>query len=254
MFIDNKHKLIWDFQKEIVEIYKSRDLINLSGLDREFILNGRNILQWYFETIGNIKTKPSNFDFNRCFEDLMFCSDEIIYFTALLYLYRPYLQNPIKDGYQFGDKMVYPYIQTIEVSRFNMFVNTLYEKIYNYWDRIGDLFGAFLPKLNPKRIYFTTVIDYMEGDFEDSENYMWLNKFRKNEFKELNQQRNDVVHYELVGTKFRWGHVKNVTDEKRISDMVNEREKLPEYFKTHNDLTKIGFEKSIQLLTEFIEK
>jgi len=251
MYIDNRHKLIWDFQGEIVEIYKSSNLINLAGLDRKFILNDRNILKWYFDTIGSIKNKSSDFDFNRCFEDLVFCSDEIIYFTALLILYRPYLQNPIKDGYQFGDKMVYPYTQTIEVSRFNMFVNTLYEKVYNYWDRIGDLIGAFIPNLNPKRIYFTTIIDHLDKNFKDSENYIWLKDFRESEFKELNNKRKNVVHYELIGTAFRWDHALDATDKEKISNLVNERNKLPEYFKTHNDLTKTGFEKTIQLLTEF---
>lgn len=251
MYIDNRHKLIWDFQKEIIKVYKSENLSNLSGLDREYKLNDKNIFQWFFDTIGSKQNKNSDFDFNRCFEDIIFCSDEILFFTALIYLYRPYLQNPIKDGYQFGERMVFPYTQTIEVSRYYMFVNTLYEKVYNYWDRIGDLIAAFLPDFYKKRIYFITVIDQIKDNFKESENYIWLRNFRENEFKKLNNKRKGIVHHELIGTSFRWDHVFNATDNEKVTELVNERDQFPEYFKLHIEYTKIGFEKTIQLIEEF---
>lgn len=251
MYKDKRHRLIWDFQREIIQVYQDYNLTNLAGLDREFILNGRNIQLWYYETISRIEKRNSEFNFNRCFEDLIFCSDEILFFTALLYLYQPYLQNPIDDGFTIGSKMVYPYTQTIEVSRFNMFTNSVYEKVYNYWDRIGDLIAASFPDLfSSKKIYFTTVIDGFPEKFKDFENFKWLKGFRENEFKILNKKRKDIVHSELIGTFFRWEHATNSTEKEVVEKLVYERQKLPEYFKGHIDLTKTGFEKTIQLLND----
>jgi len=252
----NRHKLIWDFQKEIIKVYEENDLTNLSGLHRDFILNGKNILKWYYEAIETKNARDPNFDFHRCFDDLIFCSDEILFYTALLYLYRPYLQNPIEDAYPFDGKIIYPYTQTIEVSRFNMFTNSLYEKIYNYWDRIGDLIAAFFPDIfkDSSNIYFVKSIDKFPSKFSNSENFLWLKSFRDNQFKEVNSKRVRIVHYELAGTSNRWDHIENPTNKLAIEKIVNERNNLPDFFKDHINYTKIGFEKTIQLIEEITIK
>ncbi|MCP4550724.1 MAG: hypothetical protein GY834_01515 [Bacteroidetes bacterium] len=248
----SRHKLIWDFQNEIIKVYKENELTNLSGLNRDFILNDRNILKWYYDTINSEWKKDSNFDFHRCFEDLIFCSDEILYFTALIFFYKPFLHNPIEHAIPSSGKMIYPYTKTIEDSRFYIFANSLHEKVYNYWDRIGDLIAVYFPETfsNPKKIYFTTVIDNLPSKFVDSENYIWLRDFRNKQFGSLNAKRKDIVHYELLGTSFRWDHINNPTDKGAIEKLVNEREKLPEYFKEHIKLTQTGFEKTLQLIEE----
>ena len=157
---DERHKLIWDFQREIIKIYEEQELTNLAGLDMEFMLNDRQILAWFFDTVNVGQNKFPDFDFHKLFDDLIFCSDEILHFTALLYLYRPYLQNPIKEGFPFAKGIIYPTSDTIEVKRYNMFSNSLSEKVYNYWDRIGDLIATYFPELiDPKKVYFTTAID-----------------------------------------------------------------------------------------------
>ena len=177
-----------------------------------------------------------------------------MYFTALLYLYQPYLYNPLLDGMPFAGKILYPYSRPIETKRFNMFANTASEKVYNYWDRIGDLLTTYFPELiDPKNSYFATTIDKIPAEFHNSENYKWLKRFKENEFKDLNEKRKQVVHYISTDTKSKWSQAKNPFDKEEIVKTLAEQDKLPDYFKSQLKLSIEGFEKTISLIEEITE-
>src|SRR5690606_389228 len=207
---DDRHEIIWDFQREIAKIYEEENLDSIEGPDQEFDVNGQNILALFFDTVRKGQNKFPDFDFHKSFDDICFCCDEIMYFTAQLYLYEPYLYNPLLYGYPFAGKILYPYSRTIENKRFNMFANTVSEKVYNYWDRIGDLLATYFPELiKADKAYFTTTIDKIPEDFHGSKYYQWLKHFRDSDFKELNKKRKQIVHYISIDTTFKWNHAKD---------------------------------------------
>lgn len=252
---DERHKIIWDFQREIAKIYKEYELTNLSGLDMEFMLNGRQIFAWFIDTVNAGQKWFPNFDFFNLFDDLIVCTDEILHFTAQLYLYRPYLQDPIAEAYIFAGKPLYPITDTIEVKRYNIYSNSLCEKVYNYWDRIGDLIATYFPDLfDPKKVYFGTTIDKIPLEFQESENYKWLKSFKETDYADINKRRIEIVHYTSLGTTHKRQHIKDPFNRQQIEKLIEERNSRPEYFKRHIKLTQDGFERTVLLIDEITKK
>ncbi len=252
--MDNAEEVIIEYQKQIADIYKSRSLGCLSGIDLKFEVNGRQILVWYFKAVRRGIIANKSFDFQKSFDDLLFCSDEILHFTALLFLYQPYMNNPLKEGYQLGEKMVYPNRQNLASKRYAMYANSLSEKVYNYWDRIGDLLAAYFPdKIDPKQIYFGKTVDNIPNEFHGSANYKWLKEFKETEYKKINDKRKQIVHYITLDTQFKHTHLEYSDNKSMLEDLIKERDNLPEFFKGQIQFTLTGFEKTIALIEEISE-
>jgi len=111
--MDN-HELIWSFQKKIVEIYNQQNLIPLRGESDSYRINGREILTWYHDvTNANAIKQNAHISYFDLLNDLFICSDEMIYFTAHLFLYRPFINNPLNYGHECNGREVFPNIQNI---------------------------------------------------------------------------------------------------------------------------------------------
>lgn len=226
-------ELLSNYQDKIVSIYKEHDLKCLRGIDNKYELDGKPLLSWYFDATRKLSIANSKFDSNANCDDLLFISDEIMYFTAHLYLYKPYLNNPIHDSYYLGGGKVFPNFINISSRRYYMFADVAFQKIFNYWDRIGNLIAAFFPEeFKNRNIHFTSTIDKIESSYQDIPSIMWLKDYRQNGFKELNEKRRSVVHRSTTDTVFKHSHLKKSRNEDEIRTWMNERNGLPDYFKS----------------------
>lgn len=130
-----------------------------------------------------------------------------------------------------------------------MFVDIVSQKLYNYWDRIGDLIASFFPnKIKADAVYFNNSIDCVPSELQDNEDFKWLKNFRDNEYKELNQKRKQVVHYQTTHTEYIKKNALTSDQEELLQTLQIERESLPEYYKNHANYALIGFEKTMNLL------
>lgn len=248
----SNHELIWQIQSHLVKIYKEQELTCLKGIDNNYKLNGRQILTWHSNTIHKGRIKYSNFKFDSNFQDILFCSDEILFFLAQMYLYKPFINNPINDSYKLDKKTIYPNFENLEGFRYSMYAHVVSEKIYNYWDRLGDLLAVYFPAVftNPKSIFFTTVIDRIPAPYNTSDNYKWLKTYRDGKFYALNEERKNNVHYLTTDRRFKDEHLQNVTDGIAMQQIIDKRYNLTEEYKEHMYLTLEGFEKTMQLIEE----
>ena len=246
-------ELIWQFQEEIVKIYDKEELSPLRGNQDDYILNGREILVWYRDVTKKNAAKHNLFTtYSGISNDLFICSDELIYFTAHLYLYRPFINNPLNDHDEFNGTVIFLNNQNFQAKRYNMFADIVSQKTYNYWDRIGDLIASFFPeKIKQNKIYFSTTVDAIPEQFRKSPNYAWLKEFKENEYQKLNNIRKQIVHYTTTDTDYRQRHLESFKDREAMIQLQNDRKNLPEYYKTQNKLTIDGFEKTMLLLEEF---
>lgn len=245
--------LIWDYHKLHQEIYLQYGLTSLSGLDQDFLLNGRNLLEWHHAVTRKCSVKYNGqFYHLKNFDDILFCSEELLYFTASLYLYRPYINNPLQEAFYAGDKILYPNFQNHYGKRYGMFDDVASQCVYNFWDRVGDMIASFFPdKLEPSKVFFPLALDVIPTEFKSSHNYLWLENFRLNEYKQLNEKRKQVVHYTTSETAYKYKHIeKGSTNRVEMEKIQAERESLPDYYKNHIDLTLQGFEKALLLLEE----
>ncbi|HAD79225.1 Cthe_2314 family HEPN domain-containing protein [Empedobacter falsenii] len=248
-------KLINEINNKIIDIYNKQELIPLRGKDNSYIINNKQILSWHSEVTNPCFCKyEGHFNYMNNIEELLFISDEIVYFTAHLYFYNPYINDPIKDSYTFENKTIYPLFENLAGKRYDMYTNTCFEKVYNYWDRIGDLIASFYPNLFRKNIYFSDVMNKLEDLYFESENYKWLKVFLDTEFKSFNKQRINIVHKVTKNSEKRIEQSNNITDYEKSKILTEKYSSYPTYFKEMNEKCKIGFVKTLNLLEEINNK
>lgn len=244
-------EVIWKYNNLIQKVYSDHNLRNLSGLNLEFILNNRPLLQWHHDTINKFdRSKLNDFDYSGNLKDILYFSDEILVFTASLFLFRPFVNDPIKDKQTLNGVAIYPNFKNHYSVRYNMFANIACQSTYNYWDRIGDLIASFFEdRIDSSRVYFTTAIDAIPEMYCDNENFRWLKEFRETKYKELNELRRKTVHYSSIGTSFDIQHSSNAFKEfDSIERLQKEKLGWPEYFKSHIEYSIEGMSQTLQYL------
>lgn len=243
----NKLQLIEELHRRTLEIYHNENLKCLRENDgEEYYLQGKNILVWHSETTKYLRQPFNHFE---NLDNLMFISDEIMYFTSQLFFYRPFLDNPLKNSIKLEDKSYFPYSMYLCDRRYFMFSEITFEKIYAYWGQIANLLAAaFVEKMDDSKIFFSRIVkDYPN---KTNESYKWFFAFLENEYAEFNSYRRMIVHHRGLETKFRFDHLKAASNQEEMEKLIKYRNELPEYFKMHIGLTLIGFEKALKLISE----
>ena len=139
--------------------------------------------------------------------------------------------------------------------RYSMFANIVSEKLYNYWDRIGDLLATYFPDLiKPEQVYFAKTIDIIPTEYHDNDNFKWLKEFKESQYKDLNQKRKQYVHYTTEDTEFKHNHLWKSRDKEHMETIIKDREELADFYKRHIDLTLDGFEQTLLLIEKITEK
>lgn len=195
------------------------------------------------------KATDARFDFNIT-RDVDFIQADLIYTTGILYTLRPFINNPLTESKFFMGKQRATYFQTLYDSLYSMYASFCYEKLYNFWDRIGDKIATEFPVEfpNPKFIMFAKVIDKIRVQNSVNENMNWLIKFRDSDFREFNERRKKVVHYEQIETKYMESILDNSSDMEKVEEIWNEKNSLPEFFKKHIELSNKGIENTYEFI------
>jgi len=237
---------IREYDQAIRKIYKEYNLKCL----RDYKIGGKNTLTEYTNVTEYYRKKNREFDFLYNSDDLLLIFDEILYFTANTILYEQFINDPRDDKFPIpGGRYIYPNYQNLHAKRFDMYVDVSFEKLYNFWDRIGDLIDACIPTGLPKReIYFAKVLKNIPDNFRNIEGFTWLDNFYKNDFKELSGKRREIVHYTSTGTNFRFEHALTPQNEKQINALMEKRRNVPKLLCDSLVKTIEGFEETLIFL------
>ncbi|TGD80820.1 hypothetical protein [Hymenobacter wooponensis] len=67
-------------------------------------------------------------------KDLYFISDEVLYYLAHVYLHHPYINNTLEGAFKPPgySHTIYPNYQNREAKRYDMHVDTVFEKLYGF--------------------------------------------------------------------------------------------------------------------------
>lgn len=252
MFLD-------EYEKTIRKIYKENNLISLSDYD---LLNfdGQNALSFlHLITKSRSHLKQSSINFDLLTEDLInSISPDIKFSLANALLFFPGANNFLKEMRINPDGSITPtYFRTLADKRFFYYVNTTFEKLYIFWDRIGDILAlCFGLNLAEKNVYFSTVIKELDKNNSfNSENWDWLKNFHDTEYVNiLNRLRIKIVHYRQKDTYFfhEWIDIAahHSGDMEKIKQLQAEKDNLPDLLKSQLTLTHTGFEKTVRLIRE----
>ena len=245
-------QIISSYNKILFDVYREENLLCIA--DNSIKIDDKSVLSFYYNAISPF-TDPNNPTFyDSMINDIFNCSKDLKYCVGSLFLHKPHINNPLEQAFKIGDFNTFPNYQNIFDRRYSLYSSMASEKLYNYWDRIGDLLNAVLKVIdNKSKIYFHSVVDSIPEVLKNSENYKWLNSFKEDEFKEFNKIRKGVVHYRMLETEYSSKHLDALHDREAMEKLQSEKESYPSFYKDHLENTITGFEKTIQLIKEYNE-
>tara|TARA_R110001583_G_scaffold33438_4_gene112924 strand:+ start:16341 stop:17084 length:744 start_codon:yes stop_codon:yes gene_type:complete len=235
--------------KEIVQIIKDEKLVSLS--DNEYQYKDLNVLLLSSLDISNCNKSFKKFHALKNVWDLMNCNNDLKLFTAHLFYYQPLINNPINEAYLLDGEFISTYFQNGADWLYSSFVSSCYEKLYNFWDRIGDALAYYLNvDLKEEQINFPKVIDILNKHELIKKNIYFkkLLDFKDNEFKEFNKHRKDIVHYYQFETTFSFEHAINSGDKNKIEKLWKWKNEMPEYFRQHLKSSCEGYYNTYKLI------
>ncbi|NHZ85848.1 MAG: hypothetical protein GWP19_08200 [Planctomycetia bacterium] len=217
------------------EIMKNEGIQHIS----EIKFDNKHPLTFFSEITDNsisIK-KPPLF----LYDDFFFLSNDLLHFTLLLFLLRPFINDPVKEN---GT-----YFQNRYDARYLSYSSVLYSTVYNFWDRIGDLINCFFNTGLPENsVYIGRVISNFPKDCRDSKYFQQLEEIYMNKIRHLILERNEDTHNQSIVT----GHYFNIIlakDEEQV-EKAKLKFNLPEIFKEQIELAYNGFELALLLIKE----
>ncbi|MCK5122538.1 MAG: hypothetical protein KAQ87_00050 [Candidatus Pacebacteria bacterium] len=246
-----------EYEKELKEISIKENLFCLNDFEKvEF--DKKNSLG-FASTISETRKKFNNKgDFDLLIHDLIYSVPSDIKFSlSNVFLYSKYANNFLKEIVRCSDKtQLSTYFKKREDKRFFYYVNSTFEKLYNFWDRIGDLLElSFNINLPEKSIYFPKVINELNKRQLESNNFSWLKDFKNGDYKNyLNKYRIKIVHYRQQDTYFFFEWLNSMPKSNHleiIAKLQEEKDRIPVLLKKQLNNTNQGFENTIRLIKDF---
>lgn len=246
-----------NIEKTIQDISKQENIYSLANLEEVKFgdENALGLLSLIKET-RNCLNDDGGFDLIT--HDLVnSVSSDIRFSLANAYIYFPHTNNYLNEIQTYSDGTKMPtYFMKIEDKRFFFYINTCFEKLYIFWDRIGDILAkSFDLDLREKSIYLSTVINALENELSKSDSGQWLKSFHDNEYKEiLNRLRIQIVHYRQKDTYFYTEWLKLASNfnnnPEQIALLQKEKDELLPLLKEQLRLSNVGFEKMVKFIAD----
>jgi len=245
------------YQRKLGEIYEHEKLFCLSDYnDKSVEIDGMNPLHFLSTKTGHLRQKLNK---NNIIDIL---TDEIIVSTSRnikfalgnVYLFKEFGLNDfsrekIEDV---TGEYIPNYAEKFGEMRYMLYVSICFEKLYNFWDRIGDLLHlCFELDIPENKVYFPVVIDKLSKVTSQSNNFHILKNILYMDYKGyLNSHRKKIVHYHQLDTYYRYEWRRHMQDQKYMDKLQQEKESFPEDLKRQMHLTKEGVKAAGNLIEE----
>jgi len=217
------------------EILKNEEIHHLDKIK----IDGKHPLTFYSEVLSSSEstTKPPMF----LYDDFFFISNDLCHFTALLFLFRPFINDPSNEE---GT-----YFQNWYDARYLSYSSILYSAVYNFWDRIGDLLNCFFETGLPENgVYIGRVLSNFPQNSRDSKYYQQIEEIYKSKIRNLIIERNDDVHNQSIATRNYFDIILARGDEQKVKSEI--KFSFPEIFNEQIDLAYNCFEYTLRLIKE----
>lgn len=229
--------------KELLDalFYRLRDMKEAESLLRldEIRLDGMHPLTFYSEVTND---QPRIRDLPRfLWDDFLVISNDLVHFTSLLLLLRPFINNPTKeDG---------TYFQSWYDAKYLSYIGVLHSAIYNFWDRIGDLLHCFFTTGLPDgRVYIGPVLNNFPPADKDSSYFQQLNKIFIEQVRPIVYDRNEDVHNQSIATRHFYDVILARGNEQ--IEITKFKLRMPDLFKEQIGFAYEGFELALRLIRE----
>lgn len=233
--------------KDILDrlFYRLKDIKEAEGILHisEINFDGKHPLTYYSEVTkeyNNIKKLPL-----FLYDDFSFFSNDLVHFTSLLFLLRPFINDATKeDG---------TYFQNWYDARYLSSASILHSAVYNFWDRIGDLLNCFFATgLPDDRVYMSRVISNFPAADITSDNFMQLRENYWDYVRPLVFERNEDAHNQSIVTSHYYGII--LANGENQKQKTYNKFRFPEIFKEQIEIAYRGFELALSLIEEKCQK
>jgi len=232
--MDDK-QLLNELFYRLKNIQEGEGILHISELTPD----GKNPLTFYSDITSHhakINDEPI-----FLWDDLFFISNDLVHFTSLLFLLRPFVNDAMKES---GT-----YFQNTYDALYHSYTSILYSAIYIFWDRIGDLlYCLFKTGLPGDKVYIGRVLNNFPEAHKESTIFQQIYEIYKDHVHPLISKRNEDVHNQSIATTLFYEIILAKGDEQRERTECNLR--LPDLFKEQIKLAYQGFELALRLIDE----
>ena len=134
-----------------------------------------------------------------------------------------------------------------------LFAGICFEKLYNFWDRIGDFLNlCYQLNIPQKKIFLEKVMKQLSKIKGTSNNYVRLKEIYEKEYKDyLNVNRIKIVHYHQLDTYYWFEWVQHYDNFEYMKKLQFEKDQLPEKLNYQLSKTVKAFEFAVRLVSEY---
>jgi hypothetical protein len=175
------------------------------------------------------------------YEDLSYFSTDIIHFTSLIFLLRPFINDARKEK---GT-----YFQNWYDARYLSYVSILYSTVYKFWDRIGDLLNCFFKTgISADQVYIGRVISNFPKNDRISKHFIDLNNIYITHVRNIIYESNEDAHNQSIVASHFYGII--VAHSEDQIEKTELKFNLPEIFNDQIKYANLGFELAVRLIEE----
>lgn len=245
-----------DYETDVTRIGAEKSLRCLADFEA-VQFDGKNALEFQQEISRTRMVINTQGALDEKLSDLVdSISPDIKFAVANTYLYLSDANNFLRErvripstGQQFST-----YNQTLADKRYFFFVSVAFEKLYNFWDRVGDILNAsFL--LGFEKVYFDKVIERLAENemFKTNVYFMRLREFKDGSYRQyLNRLRILIVHERQKETYFRFKWVESFLENNNetVAALQLEKESFPDLLREQLSAANEGYESMIRFISE----
>lgn len=248
---------IKDIEAEIEKISQKEGLFSLANF-KEVTFDGENALSFLSRIRETRKQLNDDGKFDLMTHDLInSVSSDIKFALANAYIYFPHTNNFLEEIQTYPDGRQQPtFFMNLEDKRFFFYINTCFEKLYIFWDRIGDILSqAQNLDMDENRVYFSNTVQALRDQLSLTESGRWLYSFYEDEYNQiLNRLRIKIVHYRQKDSYFYTEWLRLASNyngnPEDIAKLQREKEDLLPLLKNQLELANAGFEKMVRFIAE----
>ncbi len=249
--LDKSYKTIKDYIEHIESYNEENGIYSL--IDKQVQFGNKNFLSFATDITRKPRQLKVTFNDIDIIDDIARISQDLKYLLGEIFQLKPYLSNYVSNPQNINDKVHYVYFSSFIDKRYFFLTGVIFEILYNFWDRIGDLLAIyFTPNLKSDKILFTTVIDGINAPYLKSQNYSWLKNFRDIQYKSLNSYRKQVVHYKNIESRFHDNYTTAFSNKLELEKLQREKIEMMDLVDEHLKFTILGCEKTFSLIDEIV--
>ncbi|TGD80821.1 Cthe_2314 family HEPN domain-containing protein [Hymenobacter wooponensis] len=163
-----------------------------------YIVHGFNLQESFHQVIQRVWFQKLNGEVNLYTLEgqIVFQLEDVINVLAHVILYRTHVaQQP--RGIQSHRKCDPPPRDYEFINRqYSTHLDSVFEKLYTFWNHQATLLNYYLPKGLPTRsVNYIHVLEKIPDEFLHLEAAQWLLDFKQTKYKDFNELRKHVVHY-----------------------------------------------------------